>query len=76
VCICISFDTKRYRRSEKFTWHLDALGPSDELAKSGGQRVATLIVYLADLPEGSGGSTMFRDLGGESGEPLKVYVLF
>jgi len=54
--------TVRYQRSEKFTWHLDALAPTDDL---GGQRLATLLVYLKDLE--LGGATIFRDLG-----PLKV----
>ena len=65
--------TVRYRRKEKFTWHLDALAPSDELEKRGGQRVATLLVYLTDLAGDEGGATMFRDLGGSDG-PLRVYV--
>ena len=63
--------TVRYRRNEKFTWHLDALAPSAELEKRGGQRTATLLVYLTDLSEEEGGATMFRDLGGSSG-PLRV----
>jgi hypothetical protein len=63
--------TVRYRRNEKFTWHLDALAPSEELERRGGQRVATLLVYLTDLAESEGGATMFRDLGGKSG-PLRV----
>lgn len=64
--------TVRYRRSEKFTWHLDALSPDEATNESGaGQRVATLLVYLTDLKEGSGGATMFRDLGADDG-PLKV----
>ena len=61
----------RYRKGEKFTWHLDALAPDGELASLGGQRIATLLVYLTDLSEGQGGATMFRDLGGDDG-PLKV----
>jgi len=36
-----------------------------------GQRVATLLVYLADLPDG-GGATAFRDLGPSRDTPLKV----
>ena len=63
--------TVRYRRNEKFTWHLDALAPSEELEAKGGQRVATLLVYLTNLAEREGGATMFRDLGGTFG-PLKV----
>ena len=61
----------RYRKGEKFTWHLDALAPDGELASLGGQRVATLLVYLSDLSEDQGGATMFRDLGEDDG-PLKV----
>lgn len=61
----------RYRKGEKFTWHLDALAPDGELAGLGGQRIATLLVYLSDLSEEQGGATMFRDLGGDDG-PLKV----
>jgi hypothetical protein len=65
--------TVRYQQSEKFTWHLDALAPSDGLNDNGGQRVATLLVYLTDVGENNGGSTLFRDLGGGSeGEYLKV----
>ena len=64
--------TVRYRRNEKFTWHLDALSPDEATNESGaGQRVATLLVYLTDLTEKEGGATMFRDLGGDNG-PLKV----
>ena len=62
--------TVRYRRNEKFTWHLDALGPSENQPKLGGQRTATLLVYLTDLGESEGGATMFRDLGGN--QPLRV----
>jgi predicted 2-oxoglutarate/Fe(II)-dependent dioxygenase YbiX len=64
--------TVRYRRNEKFTWHVDALGPDESNMDLGGQRTATLILYLTDLEENEGGATMFRDLGGSSGEPLRV----
>jgi hypothetical protein len=64
--------TVRYQQSEKFTWHLDALGPSDNLNDTGGQRVATLLVYLTDIGENNGGSTAFRDLGGDNEDYLKV----
>ena len=64
--------TVRYRRSEKFTWHLDALSPDEATNESGaGQRIATLLVYLTDLTEDEGGATLFRDLGGEDG-PSKM----
>ena len=64
--------TVRYRRNEKFTWHLDALGPEELESTGGGQRVATLLVYHTDLEEGEGGATMFRDLKDKHGERLKV----
>jgi 2OG-Fe(II) oxygenase superfamily len=54
--------TVRYRRNEKFTWHLDALGPSENREELGGQRTATLLVYLTDLEPADGGATLFRDL--------------
>jgi len=54
--------TVRYRQTEKFTWHLDALAPSGDLIQNGGQRVATLLVYLSNIDEKHGGSTVFRDL--------------
>ena len=66
--------TVRYRRNEKFTWHLDALSPEEVNNPSGsGQRVATLLVYLTDVASGNGGATMFRDLGNQNDdEALKV----
>jgi len=66
--------TVRYRRNEKFTWHLDALSPEEVNNPSGsGQRIATLLVYLTNVPTGSGGATIFRDLGnGADDQPLKV----
>ena len=63
--------TVRYRRSEKFTWHLDALAPGSDALTKAGQRTATLLVYLTDLANDEGGATMFRDLGGAEG-PLRV----
>lgn len=56
-----------YRRNEKFTWHLDALAPSDDLESFGGQRTATLLVYLTELTDSDGGATVFRDLKGVDG---------
>lgn len=55
--------TVRYRRNERFTWHLDALGPKEQQDSTAGQRVATLLVYLTDLQATDGGATLFRDLG-------------
>mmetsp|Transcript_23039 Transcript_23039/g.58486 ORF Transcript_23039/g.58486 Transcript_23039/m.58486 type:complete len:182 (+) Transcript_23039:184-729(+) len=55
----------RSRRSnvgQRFSWHYDEV-PKSLLAKegSGGQRRATLLVYLNDVA--LGGATAFRDLG-------------
>ena len=50
----------RYRTGEEFSWHYDEI-PTAQLA-NGGQRLATLLVYLNDLDEDRGGGTVFRDL--------------
>lgn len=50
----------RYRTGEEFSWHYDEI-PSMQLS-NGGQRLATLLVYLNDLEEERGGGTVFRDL--------------
>ena len=63
--------TVRYRRSEKFTWHLDAFAPGSNNMDNGGQRTATFLVYLTEVSPESGGATTFRDLG-RNDEPLKV----
>jgi len=50
----------RYRTGEEFSWHYDEI-PKAQL-ENGGQRLATLLVYLNELEEGRGGGTVFRDL--------------
>lgn len=50
----------RYAEGQQFTWHYDAIQPN--LQDSSGNRMVTAIVYLNDLPAGSGGETCFRDL--------------
>jgi prolyl 4-hydroxylase len=48
----------RYKPTEHFNWHLDALPPHN--LPAAGQRIATLLVYLTDNVQG--GATIFRDL--------------
>ena len=50
----------RYRTSEELSWHYGEI-PKAQL-ENGGQRLATLLVYLNELEEGQGGETVFRDL--------------
>ena len=50
----------RYRTGEEFSWHYDEI-PAAQLC-NGGQRMATLLVYLNDLEDDRGGGTVFRDL--------------
>lgn len=38
--------TVRYRPGERFSWHLDALPPTETGASRGGQRTATVLVRL------------------------------
>lgn len=48
----------RYRTGEEFSWHYDEI-PKAQL-ENGGQRIATLLVYLNT--NSKGGGTIFRDL--------------
>lgn len=50
----------RYERGEEFSWHYDEV-PTPQL-ENGGQRLATLLVYLNTVPSANGGGTTFRDL--------------
>ncbi|GMH93626.1 hypothetical protein TrST_g2919 [Triparma strigata] len=56
---------------EGFAWHLDALRETSATLEAGGQRVATVLVYLTDC-EGGGGQTLFRDLKMNDGRRLAV----
>ncbi|KAH8056981.1 procollagen-proline 4-dioxygenase [Aureococcus anophagefferens] len=54
----------RYLPGEQFEWHEDAVPPPLLGGDDGGQRLATLLVYLTgDGGDASGGATCFRDLG-------------
>lgn len=57
----------RYKKGQEFSWHYDEV-PAPQL-KNGGQRLATLLVYMTDIPKDCGGGTAFRDLH-HGGEPL------
>jgi hypothetical protein len=60
----------RYRTGEEFSWHYDEI-PTSQL-DNGGQRVATLLVYLNTLASNQGGGTIFRDLKDSQGHVLSV----
>lgn len=51
----------RYEVGQEFTFHYDTM-PGDICNTNGGQRIATIIVYLNDVKDGCGGGTIFRDL--------------
>jgi hypothetical protein len=52
------FHVLRYNPGEEYTAHFDYLFTAQHTA-NGGQRVATVILYLSDVPEG--GETVFPD---------------
>ena len=54
----------RYKTGQEFSWHYDEI-PSTQLA-NGGQRIATLLVYLNTIE--NGGGTIFRDLKDAEGK--------
>ena len=56
----------RYQTGQEFSWHCDEV-PPPQLA-NGGQRLATLLVYLNTVDKGGG--TIFRDLKGPDGNML------
>ena len=58
-----------------FGWHEDALSEQEATMDAGGQRIATLLVYLDDCQDGSG-RTLFRDLrgGGKDGKQCRLGV--
>lgn len=59
----------RYQSGQQFSWHYDEIPPAQR--PNGGQRLATLLVYLNTVPKGGG--TVFRDLKDADGnQPLCV----
>jgi prolyl 4-hydroxylase len=50
----------RYKAGQEFSWHYDEVPPPQ--LNNGGQRLATLLVYLNSVPTEAGGGTTFRDL--------------
>jgi len=59
----------RYLEGQEFSWHYDEV-PAPHLG-NGGQRLATLLVYLNDVEDACGGGTAFRDLHLD-GRPLVI----
>lgn len=53
----------RYSAGQYYAPHVDWGGPEDASLWLSGQRVATVLAYLNDLPYGSGGATNFPRLG-------------
>eukprot|EP00531_Pseudo-nitzschia_arenysensis_P010685 CAMPEP_0116139986 /NCGR_PEP_ID=MMETSP0329-20121206/13600_1 /TAXON_ID=697910 /ORGANISM="Pseudo-nitzschia arenysensis, Strain B593" /LENGTH=407 /DNA_ID=CAMNT_0003635057 /DNA_START=72 /DNA_END=1295 /DNA_ORIENTATION=+ len=60
----------RYKGGEEFSWHYDEVPPPQ--ISNGGQRVATLLVYLTDVESSRGGGTTFRDLKESSTSSLPL----
>lgn len=58
----------RYRTGEEFSFHYDEVPPAQ--LDNGGQRLATLLVYLNDVNRGGG--TIFRDLKSPDGSQLTM----
>ena len=58
----------RYLQGQEFSWHHDEV-PAIQL-ENGGQRIATLLVYLNTVK--NGGGTIFKHLKDANGEPLTV----
>ncbi len=52
-----------------FGWHEDSLSEKEATIEAGGQRIATLLVYLDECQDGR---TLFRDLRGKDGKRLGV----
>ena len=60
----------RYEGSgQGFGWHEDTLATNEATPDAGGQRIATLLVYLNECEDGR---TLFRDLKGAHGQRLGV----
>jgi prolyl 4-hydroxylase len=51
----------QYSIGQEFTWHYDEI-PISQASNNGGQRIATILIYLNTIPQQNGGSTTFRDL--------------
>lgn len=58
----------RYQKGQEFSWHYDEV-PFTQLS-NGGQRLATILVYLSDVDTDCGGGTAFRDLLTIDDKPL------
>lgn len=67
---CEEVQLVRYQGGcQGFGWHEDTLGVNEATLEAGGQRIATLLIYLNDCENGR---TLFRDLRGEDNQRLGV----
>jgi prolyl 4-hydroxylase len=60
LSLCEEPQIVQYQSGQEFSWHYDEI-PTAQLS-NGGQRLATILVYLNTVPLENGGSTTFRDL--------------
>jgi hypothetical protein len=67
---CEEIQLVRYQGGgQGFGWHEDILSVNEATPEAGGQRIATLLVYLDDCEDGR---TLFRDLRGVDNQRLGV----
>jgi prolyl 4-hydroxylase len=63
----------QYQSGQEFSWHYDEI--PIPLLSNGGQRLATILIYLNTVPLENGGSTTFRDLSNgeiDAATPLSI----
>jgi prolyl 4-hydroxylase len=61
LSMCEEPQIVQYSIGQEFTWHYDEI-PLSQATNNGGQRIATILIYLNTIPKKNGGCTTFRDL--------------